>query len=200
MQIQSNQLLWCAWIQGCEEGKVGRSPSDQIGSSSWLVRSCVLQCSVVVMDICSGGGTYWRLLLCIISVQLSWLPQAMLKALEETSHPSLHSCCVSSCDSPQWFVSFPHRGLWQYTPFPNACRVCNSPLQFPSAQSSVFCCFWSSRQLPPAAPFHHVSRWREVFVPAASQTAGVSDSPGLTAVLRSRVTNCFSWGVMPAAQ
>lgn len=131
MQIQNNQLLWCAWIQGCEEGKVGRSPSNQIGSSSWLVRSCVLQFSVLVMDICSGGGTYWRLLLRIISLQLSWFPQAMLKALEETSHPSLHSCCVSSC-----VPLIAHSDL-----FPSHTEVCGStlPFQTPAVFATALC-------------------------------------------------------------
>lgn len=78
--------------------------------------------SVLVMNICPGGGTYWRLLLCIISVPLSWFPQAVLKAPEETSHPPYCSSCVSS--HVPWTAP---SGL-----FPSHTGVCGSTLPFPT--------------------------------------------------------------------
>lgn len=76
---------------------------------------------VLVMDICPGGRTYWRLILCIISVQLSWFPQAMLKALEETSHlPLLLFLCLIMCPL------IAHSDLL----FPSHAEVCDSTLPF----------------------------------------------------------------------
>lgn len=114
--------------------------------------------------------------------------------------PLLLFLCLITCplDSPQWFVSFPRTGLRQHSPFPNAvfaAALCNLPQPSPVCSA--------------ASDPHDSSLQLYLFttcqdggncVPAASQTAGVSDNPWLTAVLRSRVTNCFSWGVMPLAQ
>lgn len=101
-----------------------------------------------VVDICPGGGTYWRLLLCITSLQLSWFPQTMLKALvgSITSLPSL-SLCLIMCPpvSPQCLFSFPTQ------------TSTTVGSQFLSAWSCLLWPVCFSGRFPPAAPSCHAS-------------------------------------------